>query len=292
MKPPPFEYVRPSSVADAVEALSDGGFAAKALAGGQSLIPAMNFRLAEPSLLVDLGGIAELRGIRSSEDGGLWIGAMTRQRDVETSDLVRGTAPLVTEAMPLIAHRQIRNRGTIGGSLAHADPAAELPAVMLALDAVFVAHGPDGERRIPVADFYYGLFATALEPDELLVAIEIPPLPANTFAAIEEVSRRHGDFALAGVAVVVRGGNDAVDDAAISMFSVGDGPELSIDASARLVGTDLNDAAIRGAAAAVADALDPPGDIHASPDYRRHLARVLTGRALERVRRSWLSAGA
>ena len=284
MKPAPFEYLRPATLAEAIEALADGGYAAKALAGGQSLIPAMNFRLAEPSLLVDLGAIDELKGIRSMDDGGLWIGAMTRQRDLERSPLIRDEIPLLAGAMPLIAHPQIRNRGTIGGSLAHADPAAELPAVVLALDAVFVVKGPDGERRIPAPEFYYGLFATALEPDELLVAIEVPAAPEGSFYAIDEVSRRHGDFALAGVAVSLRMAGGAVADVSIGLFSLSDGPELSTDGAACLLGEPLTDSAIRASAEATAAALDPPGDIHATPEYRRHLARVLTRRTLERIR--------
>ena len=284
MKPAPFDYVRPQSLAAAIAALAEGGWAAKPLAGGQSLIPAMNFRLAQPSLLVDLGGLEELRGIRESEDGGLWIGAMTRQRALERSGLVRERAPLVAEAMPWIAHPQIRNRGTFGGSLAHADPAAELPAIMLALDAMFVSRGPEGERRIPAREFYLGLFTTALEPGELLIGIEIPPAPPGARFAFEEVSRRHGDFALAGVAVALRVAEGIVEEAAIGLFSVGDGPILSAPGAAALVGRPLSDATIEGAAGAAAADLDPPGDIHATSNFRRHLARVLTHRALARLR--------
>ena len=171
MKPAPFEYVRPGSVAEAIDALSEGGYGAKLLAGGQSLIPAMNFRLAQPELLIDLGNLDELRGIRECEHGGLMIGAMTTHREVERSELVARHTPLLAEVMPWIAHAQIRNRGTLGGSLAHADPAAELPSVMQVLGAVLHARGPDGERTIPVDDFYVGLFTTDLEPDELLTAI-------------------------------------------------------------------------------------------------------------------------
>jgi carbon-monoxide dehydrogenase medium subunit len=286
MKPPPFDYVRPGSVEEALAVLA-GDRDAKLLAGGQSLIPAMNFRLAAPTLLVDLGGLGELVGIRETEDGGLAIGAMTRQRDVERSALVRERSPLVAEVMPWIAHPQIRNRGTIGGSLAHADPAAELPAVMLALGATFVARGAEGERRIPAAEFYVGLFATALEPGEMLVRVVIPaPAPGTRFA-FEEVSRRHGDFALAGVAVSCTPGADgSVADAAICLLSVGDGPISAVAGAAALRGAPLSEATIAAAAEATAGELDPPGDIHATPAYRRHLAGVLTRRALERARRT------
>jgi CO/xanthine dehydrogenase FAD-binding subunit len=285
MKPAPFEYVRPASVEEAIDALREGGTSAKALAGGQSLIPAMNFRLAQPLLLVDLAGIDGLGGIRPGEDGGIRIGAMTRQRTVERSDLVRARTPLISETMAWVAHPQIRNRGTIGGSLAHADPAAELPAVMLALDATFRLHGPTGTRRVRAREFYRGLFDTALEPDELLVEIEVPTAAPGARFALEEVSRRHGDFALAGVAVALTSVDDGtVENVAIGLFSVGDGPTLSEAGAAVLLGRVLEDGTIAEAADATAAALDPPGDIHATPAYRRQLVRVLTRRALERLR--------
>ena len=307
MKPPPFEYVRPTSVDAALAALAEGDPDAKLLAGGQSLIPAMNFRLARPSLLVDLGGLAELRGIRplngaaghteggaapdgstgtggGASTGGLVIGAMTRQREVECSALVRERCPLLAEVMPWIAHPQIRNRGTVGGSLAHADPAAELPAVMLALGATLVTRGPAGERRIPAADFFVGLFATALGPGEMLTRIEIPAAVPGTRFAFEEVSRRHGDFALAGVAVAVTAdAGGIVQEASVCLLSVGDGPVAAGEGVAALRGRQLNVESATDAAEATAAALDPPGDIHASSAYRRHLARVLTRRALERA---------
>ena len=284
MKPAPFEYVRPKSVSEAITALSEGGYSAKPLAGGQSLIPAMNFRLAQPALLVDLGWLDELRGIHVQKDGALMIGAMTTHRDVERSALVATHAPLLAEVMPWIAHPQIRNRGTLGGSLAHADPAAELPSVMQTLDAVLHVQGPDGERTIAVDDFYFGLFTTALEPDELLTAIEIPQLPGGSRSAFEEISRRHGDFALAGVAVVIEPADDnTIVRARISLLSVGDGPVLAERTMASLAGCALTPETIREAAETTAEDLDPPGDIHASPEFRRHLAKVLTARALERV---------
>ncbi len=285
MKPAPFEYARPASVTEAIDALSEGGFGAKLLAGGQSLIPAMNFRLAQPELLIDLGNLDELRGIRECEHGGLMIGAMTTHREVERSELVARHTPLLAEVMPWIAHAQIRNRGTLGGSLAHADPAAELPSVMQVLGAVLHARGPDGERTIPVDDFYVGLFTTDLEPDELLTAIEIPPVAAGSRCAFEEVARRHGDFALVGVAVIIEPDDDGtIAGARISLLSVGDGPVLAERAMEGLVGRTLSDEAIRAAAREAAEDLDPPDDIHASPEFRRHLAEVLTARALQRVR--------
>lgn len=283
MKPAPFEYVRPASLDEAIDLLDAGEGGAKVLAGGQSLIPAMNFRLAQPALLVDLADLEELVGIRRRDDGGLWIGAMTRQRTVERSDLVREVAPLVAAAMPWVAHPQIRNRGTFGGSLAHADPAAELPAVIAALDATMVVRGPDGVRRVPAREFFLGLFTTALEPGELLVAVELPARAEGARHAFEELARRHGDFALAGVAVsLAMPGNGAVTEAAVALLGVDDVPVLS-PAAGQLVGRTPDAEAIAAVAEETAAALDPPGDIHATPEYRRHLAGVLVRRALERA---------
>jgi carbon-monoxide dehydrogenase medium subunit len=284
MKPAPFDYVRPTSVSEAIEALAEGGSAARVLAGGQSLIPAMNFRLAQPSMLVDLAGLQDLRGIRLDGDR-LRIGAMTRQRDVELSAEVREHAPLLAGVMPWVAHPQIRNRGTIGGSLPHADPAAELPAVMLALEAMLTAQGPSGTRRIAATEFYTGLFETSLEPDELLIEVDVPVRTSTSRWAFEEVSRRHGDFALAGVAISLsKNEQGSVSDVRIALLSVADGPVLSEAGANLLVNESLDDARIDAVADATALALDPPGDIHASADFRRHLARVLTRRALHRLR--------
>lgn len=283
MKPAPFRYLAPTAIEEALDALSMYGDEAKLLAGGQSLIPTMNFRLAQPEVLLDLNRIRELSYIEPTSTGGLRIGAMTRQRQVEQSLLVAQRAPLLTAAMPLIAHVQIRNRGTVGGSLAHADPAAELPAVISALGGTLVARGPGGERKIDVSDFYLGLFATELMPDEVLTEIELPPLPARSGFAIQEIARRQGDYALAGVAVHVE--VDAAGQcskARIVYFSVGDGPVvMATSAAGLLVGEQPTAALIEDAAhkAAMVE-IDPPGDIHASVHYRRHLAQVLGRRAL------------
>ncbi len=285
MKPAPFRYVRASSVDEAISVLSEEGYGAKPLAGGQSLIPAMNFRLAQPAVLVDLDRVEELKGIRdgvSAAAGGLYVGAMARHADVESSRLVRERSPLLAEATPWIAHPQIRSRGTVGGSLAHADPAAELPAVMLALDARMHLRGPDGDRVMPFCDFCTGLFATALAPDELLVGIEIPGLPDRTGCAFEEMSRRHGDYALVGAcSVLTLDGEGICTRASVSLFSVGDGPVRAKAAEDLLRGRAPSAEAIREAAAAAATRdIDPPADIHASAAFRRQLARVLTTRAL------------
>ncbi len=263
--------------------LAEHGSDAKPLAGGQSLIPAMNFRLATPAILVDLNRIEELSFVR--RENGLQIGGMTRHRALERSDIVADAAPLVAAAMPFVAHVAIRTRGTLGGSLAHADPAAELPAVMLALDAVFTVRNRHRAREIPAAQFFTGLFSTALEPGELLTAVTIPPRAARSASAFQEVSRRHGDYALAGAAASV-----AVDErgrctsARVALFSVADRPVSAPHASAVLIGQTVSAEAIRAAAdAAAASDIDPPGDIHASSAYRRHLAAVLTRRVLERA---------
>ncbi len=284
MKPAPFAYHRPATLDEALTLLAEHGGEAKPLAGGQSLIPAMNFRLARPAVLVDLNRVAELGYVRAGRDG-LQIGAMTRQRAVERSEAVRSAAPLLAEAMPFIAHPQIRNRGTVGGSLAHADPAAELPAVMLALEARFRARGPQGERWIPAGEFFTGILETALGPDELLLEVVVPKSPARTGYAFAELARRRGDYALVGVAARVtldrRGRCQA---ARITLFSVGDGPVLAAAAAAMLDGQEPSPEAMRAAADAAAQRdIDPPSDIHASAAYRRRLAAVLTRRALQRA---------
>lgn len=284
MKPPPFEYVAPSSVEEAVAALAEAGPDAKPLAGGQSLIPMLNFRLARPGVLVDLNGVEELAGIEAAEDGGLRIGAMTRQRAAERSRLVAERAPLLAEALPWVAHPQIRNRGTVGGSAVHADPAAELPAVLLALAARFVARGPEGERALGAEAFFLGLFTTALAPDELLVAVELPPLPAGAGCGFAEIARRHGDYALAGAAAAVElDGEGVCRRARVAFVNAGPVPLLSEPAAEALEGERPSEARVAEAARAATEALDPPEDVHATPAYRRHLAGVLARRALARA---------
>jgi aerobic carbon-monoxide dehydrogenase medium subunit len=290
VKPAPFDYFAPGTLDDALALLAEHGDDAKPLAGGQSLIPAMNFRLARPRVLVDLNRVAALSYVRSEKaggegGGGVEIGAMTRQRVVERSDVVARAAPLLAEAMPAIAHPQIRNRGTVGGSIAHADPSAELPAVALALDARFRARSATGERTIVAADFFKGMLETALEPGELLVEIALPPLQPRTGTAFLEVARRHGDYALVGVAAVVTlDATGRCQAARIAFLSVGDGPVLAVEAGKTLVGQKRSDELLRAAADAAAKRdVDPPSDIHASAAYRRRLVEVLTRRALARA---------
>jgi CO/xanthine dehydrogenase FAD-binding subunit len=281
MKPATFEYHRPETLDEALAIFAQLGSDAKPLAGGQSLVPAMNFRLARPEVLVDLNRLDPLVYIDEGQDGGLRIGAMTRQRSAERSSVIARQAPLLAEAMPWVAHPQIRNRGTIGGSLAHADPAAELPAVMVALDARLVLKRSTATRTVPARDFFTGILTTVLEPDELLTEIQIPAAPARTGAAFMELARRHGDFALVGVAVAITlDGKGSCDSVRILLLSVGDGPVLATRASAALRGNTPTAPRIEEAARVVATEIDPPSDIHASSSYRRQLARVLVRRAL------------
>jgi len=284
VKPASFEYFRPRSLDEALSLLAEHGGDAKPLAGGQSLIPAMNFRLATPSVLVDLNEIRELSYINDAA-GDVRIGGMTRQRTVERSTLISQHVPLIAETMPHIAHPAIRNRGTIAGSLAHADPAAELPAVMLALEATLVVSSKSETREVPADDFFVGLFSTAVRPGELLTEIRIPPPAGRSGFAFQEISRRHGDFALVGVAAAVQlDGQGRCAQARVALLSVGDRPMLARQAATALAGQPPSAESIRAAADAAATRdIDPSSDIHASARYRRQLANVLTRRALERA---------
>lgn len=279
MKPPPFEYVAAHSLEEALDALATHGWDAKLLAGGQSLIPVLNFRLASPAVLIDLNPVRELAFVEAN--GVLRIGAMTRQRTLERHEHIARYAPLITAAMPFVAHPQIRTRGTIGGSLAHCDPAAELPAVCLALDATLVARSQRGERTIAARDFFFGLFMTALEPDEILTEIRIPPMTPDTRYAFREVARRHGDFALAGVALTLRlNAEGRIQSPRVALFGVHDAAVLAESAMRLLDGATPSEELLREAAHAVANDIEPSSDVHASAEYRTHLAQVLTARAL------------
>jgi aerobic carbon-monoxide dehydrogenase medium subunit len=282
MKPCAFEYHRPDSVEEALALLARYGDEAKLLAGGQSLIPTMNFRLAQPAVLIDLNRLNELAYLEPANGAGLRIGAMTRQSGAERSAEVTRSAPLIREALLHVAHPQIRNRATVGGSLAHADPAAELPAVAVALDAQLVVRNASGTRAVAADEFFTGLFATALQPDDLLTEIRFPAPPPGAGWAFGEIARRHGDYALAGVAATV-----ALDDrgacgsARLVLFSVGDRPVRAARAEAALLGGPPSVAAFREAAHAAAHTdIEPHGDIHASAAYRRQLVEVLLRRLL------------
>jgi CO/xanthine dehydrogenase FAD-binding subunit len=278
MKPAPFDYIAPHSLDEAVDALARGGADAKVLAGGQSLIPLLNFRLARPSLLVDLNRVAELAYV-SPRERGLAVGAMARQVSVERGDGLADLQPLLVEAIGYVGHAAIRSRGTIGGSLAHADPAAELPAVAVCLDAVLSVVGPRGRRAIPAEDFFVGYLTTLLEPDEILTEVYFPPLRPHTGQAWVEFARRHGDFALAGVAVSLCMADEIVRDARIVLTGVGGKPERAREAETLLSGGTVAERA-SAAAHAAGSSIDPDADIHASKEYRTHLAGVLTDRAI------------
>jgi carbon-monoxide dehydrogenase medium subunit len=282
VKPAPFDYYAPTTTAEALALLTEHGYDAKPLAGGQSLIPTMNFRLAQPAVLVDLNNLPGLAYIESTTDGGLCIGAMTRQRAIERSPLVAERAPLLHATMPYIAHTQIRNRGTIGGSLAHADPAAELPVVAVTLGAQLKIVSTSGERWVATEDFYIGLFTTDLQPEEIVAEIVLPPQPPRSGWSIQEISRRHGDYAMVGVAAHVQideGGR--CQQAKITLLSVGEGPVQAQGAMALLQGETPTANLIAAAAEQCATHdIDPTADIHASVAFRRHLAKVLTTRAL------------
>jgi carbon-monoxide dehydrogenase medium subunit len=283
VKPSAFAYHRPTTAAEAVALLAELGDGAKILAGGQSLVPILALRLTTFDHLVDIGRIDELRGIER-RDGSLRIGAGTTQATIERSAEVASAAPLVGRATPFIGHFQIRNRGTIGGSIAHADPAAEYPAVALTLDAELDVLGPGGVRTVPAAEFFAGVWTTVVGEDELLTAVTVPVWEGRCGFAIEELAPRHGDFALAGACVGVGvDASGAVDRCAVGLFGVGPTPVRATAAEAALVGSD--DAADLAAVGRLAvEALeDVPSDVHASGDYRRKVAGVLVERALRRA---------
>ena len=281
MKPPPFAYAAPDTLEEALGLLTEHAEAEpRVLAGGQSLIPLMNFRLAKPGYLVDLRNVAGLSGIRRDGDV-LVVGAMTTMAEVERSPEVAVAAPLVTEAVGLVAHVPVRNSGTVGGSLAHADPAAELPAVALALDADLVAAGPGGTRMIPAAEFFTGPYSTALAADEILTEIRLPVWPGGH--AFTEFSRVHANFAVVAVAALVEldgdGDSDRIRRAALALAGVAPTPVRATAAERALAGAPADAATIRAAAAATS--LSPAGDLHASPETRRGLARTYLRRGIE-----------
>lgn len=283
MKPPPFDYHAPTTLEEALELLARYGGEAKVLAGGQSLMPLLNFRLTRPAALVDLNRIAGLAYIREA-DGFLYLGAMTRQRAIELSPLVRQRTPLLAEATRWVGHLPIRTRGTIGGSLAHADPAAEYPAVLTALDGVVVVRGPRGERLLGASELFQSYLTTSLAPDEILTEVRLPVISSGAGVAFEEFARRHGDFAIVGIAAVVVAEGEDCRQARLAAAGVGPTPIRLRAAEEVLERQGLSDAAIAAAAARASELVEPDSDLHASADYRRHLTRVLTARALSRAR--------
>ena len=283
MRPAPFEYFAPRTVEGALDLLAHHGGDAKLLAGGQSLVPMMNMRLVRPAVVVDLNRVGGLADVRE-EAGGLRLGALVRQHALERDARIAAAAPLLAEAAPLIGHLQTRARGTVGGSLVHADPAAELPACMIALDAVFHLRSRRGQRAYGARDFFRGLLATALEPDELLAEIEVPGAPApRTGHGFAEVARRHGDFALAGAcAVLALDAGGVCRHARLVIFGAGDAPHLA-RAAAALIGERPAAARLAEAGRAAAGEIDARGDLHATAEYRRRIAAGLAARALGRA---------
>ncbi len=283
MKNPPFEYVRANDLDEALAVLAEHD-GAKVIAGGQSLLPLMALRLATPPVVVDIGAVAGLDEIDVAADGGVRIGALVTHAEAERSDVLAAAAPLVHEAMPYIGHRAIRNRGTVCGSVAHADPAAEMPAVLLALDGEIVARSARGERTIAAADFFTGYLDTTLADDEIVTAVRVPPSGSDSTGAIAEVARRHGDYALVGVAAALDAPDGRIERAALSLFGVAGTPVRVGPAEEALVGNsvpgDAVDALVDRAAELVSHGVDPSGDLHASANHRRHLAGVVTRRAL------------
>jgi carbon-monoxide dehydrogenase medium subunit len=282
MKPAPFDYVRAKTLSEAIGHLATGGDQARIIAGGQTLMATLNMRLSSPDLLVDIGSIPGLAGIELRGDR-LVIGALTTHRAIERSDLVRAHAPLLSEAAPLIAHAAIRNSGTIGGSVAFADPAAEWPACCVALDATIVIAEASGERRVPAREFFLALYETALQPAEIITAIEFPVASESDRCTFLELSRRQGDYAIVGIAAMARIAGDRLTRVALAFIGAGPIPMLARGAMAALEGQTPSPEVIAAAQAALADDLDPTGDLYTSAATRQHLARVLLARAIARL---------
>ena len=281
MKPAPFKYILASSLDHALSLKAGYGDEARFLAGGQSLIPTMNFRLARPSVLIDINGLGDLAGVDRTSGEGVKVGALTRYRDLERNLDFLTCCPLFADALPHIAHPQIRNRGTIGGNLSHADPASELPAITVAMEGRMRLKSSTGEREVAASEFFQGLLTTDLQVDEMLVEIAFPAAEPRTGSSFMEVARRRGDFALAGVAVIV-----AIDEQMccskirLTLCGVGETPVDASDALSAQIGQSFSDETIAASAAKVKEMIEPSGSVHGSADYQRHIAGVLTQRAL------------
>jgi len=281
MKPAPFRYVAAQSVEQALALKAEHGDEARFLAGGQSLVPTMNFRLTQPAMLIDINPLTALAGLKNGAGDHVRIGALTRYRTLERDSTVADRVPLIAEALPHIAHPQIRNRGTIGGNLAHADPASEMPAIVLGLGGRLRAQSVRGERWIDASDFFIGALTTALAADEMLMELELPAAPPRSGSCFMEVSRRRGDFAMMGVACTVRLDADGrCAQARIALCNAGEGPVFAAQASESLVGGAIDAARIADAAKLVQGEIEPGGSIHASKEFQRHLAGVLIKRTL------------
>jgi CO/xanthine dehydrogenase FAD-binding subunit len=283
MKPAPFEHFTPTTIDEAILLLSAPGQEAKVLAGGQSLVPLLNLRLVRPARVVDINGLRELDYVRPLEGGGMAIGALTRHRTIERSPVIASHAPLWSEAAPHVGDRQVRNRGTIGGSLAHADPSSEFPTVALATESVMVVQGAAGRRSIPAQEFFVMALTTALEPDELLVEIRIPPTPEGAGSAFLELARRHGDFALVSAAAVLSVSDGRIREVRIALGGVALTPIRARRAEAALIGEAPGVASFARAGQLAAEECDPGSDMHGSADYRRAVAGAYVERALDKA---------
>ena len=292
MKPAPFEYIKASSLAHALSLKAEHGDDARFLAGGQSLIPAMNFRLARPALLIDINDLADLAGCERLDEGSVRLGALRRYRALERDAGFLKYCPLFADALPHIAHLAIRNRGTIGGNLSHADPASELPAVAVAMQARLHLMSEGGEREVDAADFFVGLLTTDIQPDEMLVDITLPAQKPRSGACFMEFARRQGDFALVGVAAIVTLDVEGrCSEVRLGLCGVGETPVDASRAAASLVGEPFTDKAVEAVAANVRRLIEPAGNVHATPDYQRHVAGVLTCRAIRAAHQGIAHAG-
>jgi aerobic carbon-monoxide dehydrogenase medium subunit len=280
VKLPEFEYQVPATVAEAIGLLAQHEDEASLLAGGQSLIPLLAMRLARPAVLIDINGLDDLSGV-SVTDGQVTIGALTREYEAEESDTVAETMPLLAAALPLIGHQAIRSRGTLGGSLAHADPAAELPAVARALDAEFVVRSESGERVIPAAEWFEGYLTTSRRPEEILVEVRFPVAEPGTGVAFQEVARRHGDFAMVGLAASLTLTDGSITDARLAFSGVADVPVRAVEAESLLLNQQPSAELFAESARQAAERLDPPADLHGSSDYRKKVAAALVRRGLQ-----------
>ncbi|HEX2322493.1 MAG TPA: xanthine dehydrogenase family protein subunit M [Streptosporangiaceae bacterium] len=279
MIPAKFDYVKPATADEAVRALQEGGEDAKVIAGGQSLLPLLRLRLAYPDLLVDVGGLDELRGVTDAGDS-LMIGATTTHYQLVHDPLIGAHCGVIAQAAGMVADPAVRHRGTFGGSLAHGDPAGDLPAVALALGATMIARGPGGEREIPASDFFVDYLTTALQPGEILIGVRVPKLGADWGYRYEKFHRTAQAWAIVGVAALARRSNGQVAEARVGLTNMGSVPIRAHAVEAAAAGAAATREALNAAAASAADGTEPPADLHGAPDYRRHLARVLTGRAL------------
>jgi carbon-monoxide dehydrogenase medium subunit len=282
MIPAQFDYVRPQSLDEAAQVLAERGDEAKVIAGGQSLMPLLRLRLAYPEVLVDIGRLDELRGVRDEGDS-LWIGALTTHYQLIRDDLIRGHAGLLAQAAGTVADPAVRHRGTIGGSLSHADPAGDLPAVMLALGATMAVRGPGGDREIAAADFFVDYLTPALDSSEILAGVRVPKRDSGWGYRYEKFQATAQSWAIVGVAALVRRSNGQVTEARIGLTNMGSVPVRATTVEEAAAGAAANRDALRGAAEHAADGTSPPADLNARPDYRQHLARVLTSRALARA---------